>query len=298
MFVLVLLIIFSFRSGSPPGADPGAESPCLVRAAYRNPVCQRANNSPLRTHEDWGKKNAIAPFNTGPVPLPDGTKQHGEPTKLPSDPRSREDTANGVGCLIQNGQTAASVSGSDPSPESTWKEQPAHAGIGSRPREEKSPRTHEKDDFCGQKSQKFAVNDSKSSPLFIHTGIQHRGKFKFNGTTFCRYLLVILSSLLEDGYSCMNTKYVEESDDARKYEYALKWKIHDTLSRLGSSENTFTQVYVYDLKKTHHYDHHNTFWDRAGPQQNNNSHCLKQFYDSLNDEYQKFYSGTRRSLGS
>ena len=41
----------------------------------------------------------------------------------------------------------------------------------------------------------------------------------------------------------MNTKYVEESDDARKYEYALKWKIHDTLSRLGSSENTFTQVY-------------------------------------------------------
>ena len=53
---------------------------------------------------------------------------------------------------------------------------------------------------------------------------------------------------------CMNTKYVEESDDARKYEYALKWKIHDTLSRLGSSENTFTQVYVYDLKETHHYD--------------------------------------------
>ena len=82
------------------------------------------------------------------------------------------------------------------------------------------------------------------------------------------------------------------------YEYALKWKIHDTLSRLGSSENTFTQVYVYDLKKTHHYDHHNTFWDSAGHLQNNNSHCLKQFYDSLNDEYQKFYSGTRRSLGS
>ena len=253
MFVLVLLINFSFRSGSPPGADPGAESPCLVRAAYRNPVCQRANNSPLRTHEDWGKKNAIAPFNTGPVPLPDGTKQHGEPTKLPSDPRSREDTANGVGCLIQNGQTAASISGSDPSPESTWKEQPAHAGIGSRPREEKSPRTHEKDDFCGQKSQKFAFNDSKSSPLFIHRGTQHRGKLKLNGTTFCRYLLVILSSLLEDGYSCMNTKYVEESDDAKKYEYALKWKIHDTLSRLGSSENTFTQVYVYDLKEIHHF---------------------------------------------
>ena len=75
-------------------------------------------------------------------------------------------------------------------------------------------------------------------------------------------------------------------------------KIHDTLSRIGSLENTFTQVYVYDLEETHHYDHHNTFWDRAKPQQNNNSHCLKQFYVSLNDEYQKSYSGTRRSLGS
>ena len=84
----------------------------------------------------------------------------------------------------------------------------------------------------------------------------------------------------------------------RLYEQHIKWKIHDTLSRLGSLENTFTQVYVYDLEEIHHYDHHNTFWDRAGPQQNNNSHCLKQFYDSLNDEYQKFYSGTRRSLGS
>jgi hypothetical protein len=238
---------------------------------------QRANNSPLRTQDYWRKKNAIAPFNTGPVPLLDGTKQHGEPTQLPSDPRSREDTANGVGCLIQNGQTAASVSGSDPSPESTGKEQPAHAGIGSRPREEKSTRAHEKDDFCGQKSQKFAFNNSKSSPLFIHTGTKHRGKIKFNGTTFCRYLIVILSSLL-DGYGCMNTKYIEESDDANKYEYALKWKIHDTLSRLGSLEDTFTQVYVYDLKEIHHYDHRNTFWDRSR-YLNNTSRCLKQFYD-------------------
>jgi hypothetical protein len=82
-----------------------------------------------------------------------------------------------------------------------------------------------------------------------------------------------------------------------EHEYALKWKIHDTLSRLGSLENTFTQVYVYDLKEIHHYDHHNTFWDRPGHLKNN-SRCLKQFYDSLNDEYQKFYSGTRRSLGS
>ena len=185
---MVLLIIFSLRSGSPPGTDPGAESPRLICAAYQNPMCQRTNNSPLRTHENWGKKNAISPFYPGPVPLPDGTKQHGEPIKLPRDPRSRKDTANGFSCLIQNGQTAASVSGSDPSPESTGKEQPAHAGIRSRPREEKSPRTHEKDDFCGQKSQKFAFNDSKSSPLFMHTGTQNRGNFKFNGTTFCRYL--------------------------------------------------------------------------------------------------------------
>ena len=41
------------------------------------------------------------------------------------------------------------------------------------------------------------------------------------------------------------------------YEYALKWKIHDTLSRLGSSENTFTQVYVYEPEtiklNTDHY---------------------------------------------
>jgi hypothetical protein len=28
------------------------------------------------------------------------------------------------------------------------------------------------------------------------------------------------------------------------------------------------------------------FWDRARPQQNNNTHCLKQFYVSLNDEYE------------
>ena len=42
-----------------------------------------------------------------------------------------------------------------------------------------------------------------------------------------------------------------------EYEYALKWKIHDTLSRLGSSENTFTQVYVYEPEtiklNTDHY---------------------------------------------
>ena len=92
-------------------------------------------------------------------------------------------------------------------------------------------------------------------------------------------------------YSC---HYDSLNDD---YEYALKWKIHGTLGRLGSSEDTFTQVYVYDLKEIHRYDHHNKFWDRSR-HLNNNSRFLKQSYDSLNDEYQKFYSGTRRSFGS
>ena len=81
------------------------------------------------------------------------------------------------------------------------------------------------------------------------------------------------------------------------YECALKWKIHDTLGRLGSSEDTFTRFDVYDLKEIHHYDCHNTFWDRPR-QKNTSSRYLKQSYDSLNGEYQEFYSGTRRSLGS
>ena len=93
--------------------------------------------------------------------------------------------------------------------------------------------------------------------------------------------------------------YVKQPYDGLNddYEYALKWKIHDTLGRLGSSEDTFTQFYVYDLKKNHHYDCHNMFWDR--PRQiKTSSRYLKQSCDSLNDEYQEFYSGTRRSLGS
>ena len=259
LFILVLLIIFSFRSGSPPGADPGAESPCLIRAAYRNPMCQRANNSPLHTHEDWGNKNAIAPFYPGPVPLPDGTKQHGEPIKLPSDPRSREDTANGVSCLIQNGQTAASVSGSDPSPESTGKEQPAHAGIRSPPREEKYPRTHEKDEFCGQKA--------KNSPSTI---LNHR-----------RYLY--------------RKKYVEESDDARIYEYALKWKTN--LHQFRSSEDTYMPVYVYD-QITLRQDYQSSFWGRSRNLQYNSKSCVKQSYERLTCQNIFSYSGTRRSLGS
>ena len=94
--------------------------------------------------------------------------------------------------------------------------------------------------------------------------------------------------------------YVKQPYDSFNddYECSLKWKIHDTLSRLGSSEDTFTQVYVYDLKEIHHYDNHNTFLDRTRQQKNRISHDFKQPYDSLNDEYQKSYSGTRRILGS
>ena len=174
-----MLIIFSFRSGSPPGADPGAESPCLVRAAYRNPMCQRANNSPLRIHEDWGKKNAIAPFITGPVPLPDGTKQHGEPTKLPTDPRSREDTANGVGCLIQNGQTAASVSGSGPSP--------SQLGKNSQLMPASDPVQEKKNLHGHTKRTTFAAKKAKNSPSMI---LNHR-----------RYLYIQAHSIEENSNS-------------------------------------------------------------------------------------------------
>ena len=101
------------------------------------------------------------------------------------------------------------------------------------------------------------------------------------------------------------SRYLKQFYDSwmMNYEYALKWKIHDTLRRLGSLEDTFTQVYVYDLKENHHYDHHNTFWDRSSHLNNNSrydtSNNFMIWYDSLNDEYyQKSYSGRRRSLGS
>ena len=96
------------------------------------------------------------------------------------------------------------------------------------------------------------------------------------------------------------SRYLKQSYDSLNgdYEYALKWKIHDTLGGLGSSEDTFTRFYVYNLKEIHHYDYHNTFWDRTRPKKTS-SHYLKQsYYDTLIDEYQKFYSGTRRRFGS
>ena len=70
------------------------------------------------------------------------------------------------------------------------------------------------------------------------------------------------------------------------YECRLKWKIHDTLSRLGSSEDTFTRFYVYDLKEIHHYDNHNMFWIDKRQQKNRISHYVRKSYDSLNDDYE------------
>lgn len=51
-----------------------------------------------------------------------------------------------------------------------------------------------------------------------------------------------------------------------------------------------------DLKEIH-YDNHNKFWG-GSRHLNTISRYLKQSYDSLNDEYQKSYSGTKGSLGS
>ena len=56
---------------------------------------------------------------------------------------------------------------------------------------------------------------------------------------------------------CLLASWNLDQNLGETYEYALKWKIHDTLSRLGSSENTFTQVYVYEPEtiklNTDHY---------------------------------------------
>jgi hypothetical protein len=47
----------------------------------------------------------------------------------------------------------------------------------------------------------FRFKNSSEGGLYLPV----RGKLKLNGTTFCRYLLAILSSLLEDGYYQMPT---------------------------------------------------------------------------------------------
>merc|ERR1711991_1282883 len=86
----------------------------------------------------------------------------------------------------------------------------------------------------------------------------------------------------------MGSHYVKQPYDSFNddYECSLTGKIHDTLSRLGSSEDIFTQVYVYDLKEIHHYDDHNTSWIEKRQQKNRISHYVKQPYDSFNDDYE------------
>ena len=114
---------------------------------------QWVNNSPPRTHEDCEKRNKIPPFDTVPVPLPDGTKQRGgEPTKLPTDPRSREEKVNGVGGSAQNGQTKARVFGSDPFTEPMGNEGLDYAHSRSCLREGKSPGRIEKMTFAAKKA--------------------------------------------------------------------------------------------------------------------------------------------------
>ena len=174
----------------------------------------------------------------------------------------------------------------------------------------------ENDDFFNRNGLQLIVQDSSKLPLYTFTGTQHKEKFKKLNDDVCNEV----SSKEEEkmtrwtkSTSSVFHHFMSKDTGAilfywlitvttlicnymHLYKCSLKWKIHDTLSRLGSSEDTFTQVYVYDLKEIH-YDCHNRFWDR--PRQiKTSSRYLKQFCDSLNDEYQEFYSGTRRSLGS
>ena len=136
-------------------------------------ACVSCPDPPSASIGDRGKKNATAPIKVVPVSLPDGTKQSGEPTKLPTDPRSRVKKINGVGGSARNGQTKARVLGSEPSPEPMGNERLDYACSRSCLSEEKSPGTHRKGDFWGQKSQNLAFNDSTSLPLFLHTATQH-----------------------------------------------------------------------------------------------------------------------------
>ena len=175
----------------------------------------------------------------------------------------------------------------------------------------------ENDDFSNQNSRQFIVQDPSKLPLYTFTGTQHKGKFKklndvYNNVSFkeedkmTRWMKsassVFHHSVSKDTGAIWFYWFIIITTLICKYvhlhECTLKWKIQDISSRLGSSEDTFTQFYVYDLKEIHHYDCHNTFWIDKRQQKNRISHYVKQLYDSLNVEYQEFYSGTRRSLGS
>ena len=216
--------------------------------------------------------------------------------------------------------------------------------------------TIENVDFSNKNSRQLTVQDQPKWQLYIFTGTQHREKFKeLNGvyntmsskeeektmrsmkntsSVFHRsmskdiwvilfYWFIIITTIMcsyghlhecplkwkihdshgrlgssEDTFTRFYVYDLKEIHHYDDYECRLKWKIHDTLSRLGSSEDTFTQVYVYDLKEIHHYDNRNTFWIDKRQQKNRISHYVKPPYDSFNDEYQKSNSGTRRSLGS
>ena len=85
-----------------------------------------------------------------------------------------------------------------------------------------------------------------------------RGKFK---NLFLKTRKLAVIEVIKINADYVHHKYNDswnlDQNLGETYEYALKWKIHDTLSRLGSSENTFTQVYVYEPEtiklNTDHY---------------------------------------------
>ena len=80
------------------------------------------------------------------------------------------------------------VLGSDPLPAPMGNEGLDYACSRSCLKEEKSPGTQRKDDFCGQKSQNLAFNDSTSLPLFLHTATQHWEKIE----KLRRYIYTVL----------------------------------------------------------------------------------------------------------
>ena len=81
----------------------------------------------------------------------------------------------------------------------------------------------------------------------------------------------------------------------RLYEYALKWKINDTLHRYRSSEDTYTPI-MYTTRSPYAKTNQNRFWGRSRHLQHNNSRCLKQSYDSLTDDHQNIFSDRPRHV--